>query len=44
MYAAHVSSMNDEMVAAMNRLMTVKDDVASALDRLKHATRINGQI
>lgn len=34
--------MNDEMVAAMNRLLTLKDDVAQALDKLKLATTVNG--
>ncbi len=38
----HAASMNDEMVQAMNRMMTLKEDVTSALDKLKQTIRVNG--
>lgn len=41
-YKQHITAMNDEMVAAMNRLLTLKDDVAQALEKLKIATTVNG--
>ncbi|KDN53569.1 hypothetical protein K437DRAFT_230395 [Tilletiaria anomala UBC 951] len=41
-YNKHVTAMNEEVTDAMHRLLNLKDNVASALEKLKGATKVNG--